>query len=498
MSGGTISSGTLSSPNSTGAYPNTYDVRSGTVTATLTDYTDPVTAVVTSVGLTKTTTGLVYLNAAASFTGKVVISAGTLLVHPVGGLGTAPATLVTDQITIADGATLEFNNTETVPGTAGTYLSGGMATINDQAGTQVIYNSPITGPGGLIKDGPSNVRMGGTNDYAGDTDIRAGWLSLTYADINSGDHSGITPGLPYGPGKGNVIVEANGSLNIQDATTAMNGLNGSGQVIKSEPSGTRNISIGNNNANGTFSGVIGLNQQYNLISITKVGTGTQVFSGTSSYYTGNTTVTAGTLSVAMLTTGGLGSSIGVSSAASSSLTVGSATDPTTATLQYIGTGDTTDRRFTVGLSAAFDASGTGPIQFIPAAGMGMGYIGTGAKTVILTGTNTGNNIMNVKLVDTDSPTSLVKSGSGKWMSTIDQPYTGNTSVLNGILSLQDINTPNATVSVTGGQLIANSITANTLILASGGDSLSPVPEPSTWALLILAGLMFGIYRRRSR
>ena len=190
-------------------------------------------------------------------------------------------------------------------------------------------------------------------------------------------------------------------------------------------------------------------------------------------------------------------------AAATNLTIGSDVNTATATLKYIGAGDTTDRRFNVGLSAAFDSSGTGPIKFIPAAGMGMGYIGTGVHTVTLTGTNTGDNVMDVSLVDADLATSLVKSGPGKWISSINQLYHGDTTVLGGTLDLMDINTPNATVTVTGtgSTLYAASIVTNTLTLGigarvvikplpggpqAGTDSLSPVPEPSTWALIIMA------------
>ncbi len=217
------------------------------------------------------------------------------------------------------------------------------------------------------------------------------------------------------------------------------------------------------------------------------------------------------------------SSIGLSAADSANLTIGNATDSTTGALKYIGAGDSTDRRFRLGLSGALDASGTGPVNFTPAAGMGMGWVGTGTHTLILKGTNTGNNVLNVIIVDTDDgldpltvyPTSLVKDGTGKWMSTINHTYKGDTTVLGGTLDLMDINTPDAAVSVAAGsnKLLASSIVCNTLTVGAGAEitikplpggplagmgSLSAVPEPSTWAMLVLAAIGLGIYRRRSR
>jgi fibronectin-binding autotransporter adhesin len=407
-------------------------------------------------------------------------------------------------------------NSVTVSGYREIYLAG-TANINEEAGYSItIINSPISGPGGLTINGDSNTRFGGNNTYDGDTHILTGRLSLTFRRDTTDPNNTIeqvSTSLPYGPGKGNVIIDAGAELNIQDAWTCINGLYGAGNILKTE-STTKNLTIGNADRDGDYSGTIGPGLAQNLISITKVGAGTQYFRAVDSGYTAATTITAGTLAVAKMDIGGAVSSIGVSSAASSSLTIGSDVDTATATLKYIGTGDTTDRRFSVGLSAAFDSSGAGPIQFLPATGSTMGYIGTGVHTVTLTGTNTGDNIMDVRLVDTDSPTNLVKSGSGKWMSTINHTYKGNTTVLNGILDLMDINTPDATVSVAAGELDASSIVANTLTVGNGAtvvikaisgggtqagmESLSPVPEPSTWALLILAALVFGIYRRRSR
>jgi hypothetical protein len=73
-------------------------------------------------------------------------------------------------------------------------------------------------------------------------------------------------------------------------------------------------------------------------------------------------------------------------------------------------------------------------------------------------------------------------------------------------------TGNTTLSAST-QLTATSVVQNTLTIGAGSTltiaaipggplagmgSISPVPEPSTWAMLMLAAIGLGIYRRRSR
>jgi fibronectin-binding autotransporter adhesin len=98
---------------------------------------------------------------------------------------------------------------------------------------------------------------------------------------------------------------------------------------------------------------------------------------------------------------------------------------------------------------------------------------------------------------------LVKDGSKTLTISGTISYTGNTTVLDGILNVVAINTPDANVSVEGGALNAQSIVCNILTIGAGGsfagrESLSTVPEPSTWAMLMLAATGLGIYYCRAR
>jgi autotransporter-associated beta strand protein len=129
-----------------------------------------------------------------------------------------------------------------------------------------------------------------------------------------------------------------------------------------------------------------------------------------------------------------------------------------------------------------------------------------------------NGIMRDKATGTPTGTlSLVKDGPGTQILTGSNiTYTGNTTVLGGILDVPNLNTPNSDVTVAAGSnvLIATSIVSKTLTIGAGGEviiraisggptsgsgsSLAPVPEPATWAMLMLAAMGLGIYWRRSR
>ena len=172
----------------------------------------------------------------------------------------------------------------------------------------------------------------------------------------------------------------------------------------------------------------------NATTLTKTGAGKMVVSG-SSAYTGATTVSGGTLSVTSLANGAANSPIGAATNVAGNLKLGNGT-----TLQYTGSGSSTDRLFTIngvaaGDSATLDASGTGAVNFTNAGSLAYGTVAQ-TRTLNLTGTSTAANTLSVLIGNnTTGAVSVTKSGLGTWVLSGANTYTGNTLVSAGVLAL---------------------------------------------------------------
>ena len=123
-----------------------------------------------------------------------------------------------------------------------------------------------------------------------------------------------------------------------------------------------------------------------VTSLTKAGTGTWTLSGTNTY-TGETTLSNGTLSVAAIGDGGVAGNLGQAAATATNIVFDGGT------LQYTGNTATSDRAFTInaGKTATIEVSTSGQsLSLVGATGTATtgALTKTGAGTLTLTGTNT--------------------------------------------------------------------------------------------------------------
>src|SRR5439155_7627431 len=196
-------------------------------------------------------------------------------------------------------------------------------------------------------------------------------------------------------------------------------------------------------------------------SVTKTGTGLWYLAGANTY-TGATSINGGVLRINSIADGGSASSIGASSNAASNLNFADG-----ATLQYIGSGHSTDRQFTLTGTNTFDASGSGPVAFTSTAAVSN-------IAVVFTGTNTGNNTFAPTIT---GATAVTKNGNGKWVLSGNNSYTGATAVNSGTLRLESSQTTTASVTIGAGatlQLAPNGtrvIKTGTLTVSSSGGKL---------------------------
>jgi autotransporter-associated beta strand protein len=165
---------------------------------------------------------------------------------------------------------------------------------NSATASNTIITNQITGAGGLAVDlsqtSTANtlhtVTLGAAanaNNYAGDTQI--GRTNVAPGqNYTAALALGAADQIPDGAGKGNVIITNNsatrtGTLRLAGFSETINGLSGNGNV--DGVSGTLTLTLGGNDAPGNFSGNI-LNGSGTL-TVTKIGTGTQTFSGASTF-----------------------------------------------------------------------------------------------------------------------------------------------------------------------------------------------------------------------
>src|SRR5262249_41400416 len=180
--------------------------------------------------------------------------------------------------------------------------------------------------------------------------------------------------------------------------------------------------------------------------LTKVGGGQWVLGGANTY-SGPTTISGGTLTTDSIANGGAASKIGQSTNAASNLLFQSGS------LKYTGIGATTDRLFQMGSStftanATIDSSGTGALQFTNTGTIVQS--GVTNRTLTLTGNNTANNLIANALADgAGTLLSVAKSGSGRWILSGSNTYTGTTIVNSGTLQFNGANAWETTPGGTG-------------------------------------------------
>ncbi len=150
-------------------------------------------------------------------------------------------------------------------------------------GTGQVFIDNITGPSRqLEKTGPGRLTVNGFNDWSGGTVVTAGTLAVA---------SGSSIGSTTAP-----LTVNGGTFEMAGNNITVSALNGSGGTIVNNGS-VSNLTVGNGGGNGSYGGVIADGSSANqVIRFFKTGTGTQILSG-SNTYTGDTTVSAGTLLV---------------------------------------------------------------------------------------------------------------------------------------------------------------------------------------------------------
>ena len=215
---------------------------------------------------TKTGAGTLTFSANNTYTGDTTISAGTLKLT-----GT-----LADTMDVINSGTYDVDATDTIQSLSGSgavELASGITLTTGDSGDDTI-SGVISGSGALTKAGSGTLTLSGSNTYTGSTTLSAGLIS-----ISATNNLGATPGTADAD---NLIFNGGGLNSTGTFSLAPN----KGMTLST--SGTINT---NASTTLTYGGIV--TGSGNFI---KDGSGSMVLSATNTY-TGNTTISAGTLEV---------------------------------------------------------------------------------------------------------------------------------------------------------------------------------------------------------
>ncbi|ATI83712.1 hypothetical protein CGA24_01045 (plasmid) [Salmonella enterica subsp. enterica] len=249
----------------------------------LTDGDLTLTNVISGVGgLKKTGSATLILGGQNDYTGRTVISSGNLFLTGEGGIEHS------ESVELSKGTSLNISSTtggtmvNNLTGDEGSHVVLGdrFLTVNSLADSVFSGEFGTEGEkGGLLKTGAASFTLAGQNNYTGDTTVSAGKLSL------SGD-SNIEK-------SGNVRLNRDATLDISATTngTMVNNLTGDegSHVVL----GDRFLTV-NSLADSVFSGEFGAEGEKG--GLLKTGAASFTLAGQNNY-TGDTTVSAGKLSL---------------------------------------------------------------------------------------------------------------------------------------------------------------------------------------------------------
>lgn len=390
--------------------------------------------------------------------------------------GTTPTIAVGAGISAAINAVISGSNvTKTGTGTltlgTGNQLGGGTFNIASFGGTVLVTNTAAVNGATNNGLGSNSVGLGTSstlslrNDGAGGT----GTGVINFGNnISFGSTSTLTVGSVSGATVTNKTI-ALGTLTMSAGSgnrftiSSLNGYDVSfGAVTLATNPGTMA-----NSANVTV-GAVGQASANQVLSKGLGGTLTLTAAGT---YSGGTIIYAGAVSVADLSYLGTGSvlHLGGRDPATSSGATG--------TLIYTGTGATSGLVIDLGTNLAASGFGTpgGKIQNDGSGALiftsdvtatATGTDSNNTKTLTLQGSNTGNNTIAGKIGDSISTTtftgttvtSVAKAGTGNWILSGANSYTGSTSITGGVLSVGSVADGGVQKSGTTGAIGASTIT----------------------------------------
>jgi len=430
-------------------------------------------------------------------------SGRSVTVLPGGAVSLSNLTYANDFNLAGSALTLGGTFSGGVTTTAGATVSGTVTlqgdTVIGSSGTSGTITGKITGDYNLSVIG-GIIISNTNNDYSGNFGINGllGPLGGNPVLVKLGADNV----LANGSGKGNVVISGSSTagnystLDLNGKTETINGLVSAGTVAQARITNTNmtasTLTLGDNDQSATYNGTI--LDGTGTVAITKIGAGIQTFGGANTY-TGNTTISTGTL--ALSSTGSISSSAIIAVASGAKFDVSAVSGYAVGTGQTLRGAGLVTGAVTAGSGATVaggvDASTIGTLTF-------SSTLNVTAATVSLklnSTTGTFDSLVSNGLTLGNATLSLTDIGSGTWNGTSTFVLLNNTSggsVTGTFFGLAEgatvtVGSNNFTISYIGGTG-SNDITL----------TVSAVPEPTTYSALFGALALFGTVfcRRRSK
>jgi autotransporter-associated beta strand protein len=435
--------------------------------------------------LTKAGSSTVTLSGTNTYSGKTTISGGQLNIASDANLGTAPGSLVADQLTLNGGALFNYNGASiTFNANRGITLLGSN-TIQVNNGSTITVPVVITGTGSLTLSANNGLGgvliLAGNNTYSGATTITGGTLNVT-GTLGNGNYAGN--------------ISNSGILNVNSSIdqTLSGIISGTGTLIK-QGSGTVTLSnsntysgdttinagtiiITNNNGLGSTVGsttiaagaTLDLQNTSALAEALSINGGILVTTVGTSLISGNIVLTADStvaVSGTELTASGIVSgSYGISKIGSGVLTLSNNNTYTGSTTVAAGT---------------LNVTGTLADSTAVTVASGATYI-VAANDTIASLAGAGNTVLNANLIfgnaiDTtiagiiSGAGSLTKAGSSTVALSNNNTYTGSTTVAAGTLNVTGTLADSTAVTVASGATYIVAANDTIASLAGAGNTV---------------------------
>ena len=423
-------------------------------------------------------------NVNALGTGTVTVSNNAYLQFSPGGSTSTFA--VTNAITLNNGTLLVWDGHQHMTGPVSVGAGGG--TLSQYYDTKSLWiDGIVSGSGPLTVNNPNS---GGYQPYTG---VHFSNPSNTYSGTLTVSGNSVTVDNANALSNATVNVTGGGSSGALQwgsgvTTIVLGGLSGAYGITN----GGNALTVGNNNASTTYSGVLSGSG-----SLTKVGTGTFTLT-TNNIYTGGTTVNGGNLSL------GYGGAVGTVIGTLTVKNGGTVTATTGNALGYYGTGYQVTTLNIYGGTFTNTASGdqgygltvnlmggtlaSGPGDFSMGGGYNINTLATNVPSTIVGTINTRSGNPNNQIpfnvaAGTGAPDLLVgalinnytagvgiiKTGAGVMSLTNINTYTGNTLVSGGTLMLSGNNTLDYSTGIIGSSAIT--VTNGAVLQLNGNDVL---------------------------